>query len=51
MGDKEKLLEIAQKVLLINPENHYLYGMMAFGLEQCCQLQAAAEKMGRQAIA
>jgi tetratricopeptide (TPR) repeat protein len=50
MGDKEKLRQIAQKVLLSNPGNHYLYGMVAFGLEQCHQLQAA-EKMARQAIA
>lgn len=50
LGDKEKLLQIAQKVLLNNPENHYLYGMVAFGLEQCHQL-AAAEDMAYQAIA
>ncbi|MDZ8184467.1 MAG: tetratricopeptide repeat protein [Nostoc sp. ChiSLP02] len=50
MGDKEKLLEIARKVLYSNPENHYLYGMVAFGLEQCHQLKAA-EKMAYQAIA
>jgi len=49
MGDKEKLRQIAQKVLLSNPGNHYLYGMVAFGLEQCHQL-GAAEKMARQAI-
>ncbi|MDZ8055441.1 MAG: tetratricopeptide repeat protein [Aulosira sp. ZfuVER01] len=50
MGDKEKLLQIAQKVLPSNPQHHYLYGMVAFGLEQCHQLKAA-EKMARQAIA
>ncbi|MCG6134677.1 MAG: tetratricopeptide repeat protein [Nostoc sp. LLA-1] len=49
-GNKEKLLEIAQKVLPSNPQHHYLYGMVAFGLEQCHQLKAA-EKMARQAIA
>ncbi|MEH2003114.1 MAG: tetratricopeptide repeat protein [Nostoc sp.] len=49
-GDKEKLLEIAQKVLPSNPQQDYLYGMVAFGLEQCHQLKAA-EKMARQAIA
>ncbi|MBD2535885.1 tetratricopeptide repeat protein [Nostoc flagelliforme FACHB-838] len=49
-GNKEKLLEIAQKVLPSNPQQHYLYGMVAFGLEQCHQLKAA-EKIARQAIA
>ncbi|ABA24612.1 conserved hypothetical protein [Trichormus variabilis ATCC 29413] len=50
LGDKEKLWQIAQKVLPSNPENHYLYGMAAFGLEQCHQLEAA-ENMAYQAIA
>ena len=50
LGEPEKLLQIAQKVLVSNPENHYLYGMVAFGLEQCHQLQAA-EKMALKAIA
>ncbi|WP_375514507.1 tetratricopeptide repeat protein [uncultured Nostoc sp.] len=50
IGNKEKLLEIAQKVLPSNPQQHYLYGMVAFGLEQCHQLKAA-EKIARQAIA
>jgi tetratricopeptide (TPR) repeat protein len=55
MGDKEKLLKIAQKVLPSNPYNHYLYnhylyGMVAFGLEQCDQLETA-ENMANQAIA
>ncbi|MBH8551406.1 tetratricopeptide repeat protein [Nostocaceae cyanobacterium CENA357] len=49
-GNKEKLLQIAQKVLPANLQNHYIYGMLAFGLEQCHQLKAA-EKMARQAIA
>jgi tetratricopeptide (TPR) repeat protein len=48
LGDKEKSLQIAQKVLPANLENHYLYSMVAFSLEQCHQL-AAAEAMGRQA--
>jgi tetratricopeptide (TPR) repeat protein len=50
LGDKDKLLQIAQKVLPCNSEQRYLYGMVAFGLEQCHQLNAA-EKMARQAIA
>ncbi|MBE9001064.1 tetratricopeptide repeat protein [Nostoc sp. LEGE 12447] len=49
-GNKEKLLKIAQKVLPSNPQQDYLYGMVAFGLEQC-HLLKAAEKMARQAIA
>ncbi|MBD2534857.1 tetratricopeptide repeat protein [Nostoc flagelliforme FACHB-838] len=49
-GNKEKLLKIAQKVLPSNPQQDYLYGMVAFGLEQCHQLKAA-EKIARQAIA
>lgn len=49
-GNKEKLLKIAQKVLPSNPQQDYLYGMVAFGLEQC-HLLKAAEKQARQAIA
>lgn len=49
-GKSEKLLQIAQKVLPSNPRQHYLYGMVAFGLEQCYQLKAA-ENIARQAIA
>jgi tetratricopeptide (TPR) repeat protein len=48
-GNKEKLLQIGEKVLPANRENHYLYGMIAFGLEQCHHLQAA-ETMGRKAV-
>lgn len=50
LGDKDRLLKIAQQVMRANRENHYLYGMVAFGLEQCHQLQDA-EAMGRIAIA
>ncbi|QLE57315.1 tetratricopeptide repeat protein [Nostoc sp. TCL26-01] len=50
LGDKVRLRQIAQKVLASNLENHYLYGMVAFGLEQCHQLEAA-ENMANQAIA
>ncbi|MBD2438117.1 tetratricopeptide repeat protein [Nostoc sp. FACHB-110] len=48
LGDQERLLRIAQQVLPFNQENHYLYGMVAFGLEQCHQLEKA-EAMGRKA--
>ncbi len=48
LGNKQRLLQIAQKVLTPNLDNHYLYGMVAFGLEQCHQL-ASAEVIGRKA--
>lgn len=48
LGDKERLLNIAQKVLPQNEDNHFLYGMVAFGLEQCHQYEQA-EAMGRTA--
>ncbi len=48
-GNKEGLLNIAQKVLPASPENHYLQGMVAFGLEQCHKLEEA-EALGRQAL-
>ncbi|BAZ09965.1 hypothetical protein NIES4071_17790 [Calothrix sp. NIES-4071] len=48
LGDKQRLLNIAQKVLPQNEDNHFLYGMLAFGLEQCHQLDQA-EAMGRMA--
>lgn len=49
LGNKEGLLNIAQKVLPYSPENHYLHGMVAFGLEQCHQLEEA-EIVGRRAL-
>jgi hypothetical protein len=50
LGAHEPLLNIAEKALPANGGNHYLYGMVAFGLEQCQQLEAA-EELGRAAIA
>lgn len=50
LGDKERLLKIALHVMRDNRENHYLYGMVAFGLEQCLSLEDA-EAMGRIAVA
>ena len=47
-GNQEALLSIAEKVLPTNRENHYLHGMVAFGLEQCHRLEEA-EAMGRRA--
>jgi tetratricopeptide (TPR) repeat protein len=49
-GESVKLLAIAERALSANPDNHYLYGMVAFGLEQCHRLEEA-EAMGRQATA
>lgn len=49
-GDAAKLLRIAERALAANPEHPELMGMVAFGLEQCHQLQQA-EWMGRQATA
>lgn len=49
-GDSAQLLEFAQSVLPANRDNHYLYGMVAFGLEQCGKLEQALE-MGLQAVA
>lgn len=48
LGNKEGLLQIAAKVLAANEENHYLHGMLAFGLEQCHRFQEA-EEVGRRA--
>lgn len=48
IGNKECLLRIAEKVFSANSENHYLHGMLAFGLEQCHRLQEA-EEVGRRA--
>jgi tetratricopeptide (TPR) repeat protein len=50
LGDKERLLKIAEKVLPANRENHFLIGMVAFGLEQCHRFKQA-EAMGRMATA
>jgi hypothetical protein len=47
-GNSEGLLAIAHKVLPANRDNYYLYGMIAFGLEQCHRLNEA-ETMGRRA--
>jgi len=49
-GQSLKLLNVAERALPANPENHFLYGMVAFGLEQC-QRFSEAEALARQAIA
>ena len=49
-GDAHQLLQIAEQALAANPDNHYLYGMVAFGLEQCHR-RSEAEAMAHRAIA
>jgi tetratricopeptide (TPR) repeat protein len=49
-GDVQGQLEIVEKVLPANPNADYLYGMLAFGLEQCQRLEEA-EEWGRFATA
>lgn len=48
-GDKAGLLSIAEKAFQANQGKPYIYGMLAFGLEQCDHLEEA-EVLGRQAI-
>ena len=47
-GNSEGMLRIAQKVLPANGESPYMYGMLAFGLEECHRLTEALEA-GRRA--
>lgn len=48
LGDSQSLLSLIEKVLPANLENHYIHGMLAFGLEECRHLEAA-ERAGRRA--
>ena len=48
LGDSQGLLKLIEKVLPANDENHYIHGMLAFGLEQCHRL-SEAEAAGRKA--
>lgn len=48
LGNKQGLLQIVEKVLPANRENHYIYGMLAFGLEENQRYQEA-ETAGRKA--
>lgn len=50
LGNSQGLLQIAEKVFPNNQENHYIYGMLAMGLEECHRLEDA-EVAGRQAVA
>lgn len=49
-GKARQLLRVAEQALSVNPDNHYLYGMVAFGLEQCGHL-TEAEALARRAVA
>lgn len=49
-GEATNLKRLAETVLPAHSNNHYLYGMLAFGLEQCGDLKQA-ELMGRRAVA
>jgi tetratricopeptide (TPR) repeat protein len=50
IGNNEALLEIAEVVLPFNQSNHYIWGMRAFGLEQCHRIDEA-EASARKAVA
>lgn len=46
-GEAETLLEVGEKLLAANPDNRFVWGMYAFGLEECNRLdeaEAAARK-------
>ncbi|WP_432811431.1 tetratricopeptide repeat protein [Pantanalinema sp. GBBB05] len=49
-GNAIQLRRIAETVFPMNQDRHYLYGMLAFGLEQCGEWDRA-EAIGRQAVA
>lgn len=48
-GDSQGMLRIAEKVFNANRESPYMYGMLAFGLEECSRL-SEAEEAGRRAV-
>jgi tetratricopeptide (TPR) repeat protein len=49
LGDAEALLRIGGHLIAANPENHFAWGMHAFGLEECNRLDEA-EAHARRAI-
>ena len=49
LGWSDKMLAVCQKVLPANAENGFLYGCLAFGLEQTYDM-AGAEAAGRRAV-
>jgi tetratricopeptide (TPR) repeat protein len=48
-GDSEALLRIGEHLLAANKDNHFVWGMHAFGLEECNRLDEA-EAAARRAI-
>ncbi len=48
-GDAKALLRIGERLLAANRENHFVWGMCAFGLEECNRLEEA-EAHARKAI-
>lgn len=49
-GDLAGMLDLVEKILPANRDNHYVHGMHAFGLEQANRL-AEADEAGRRAVA
>ena len=49
LGDAEALLRIGEHLFAANRENHYAWGMYAFGLEECNRIDEA-EAHARRAI-
>ena len=50
LGDAEGILRIGERIVPANPDNHYVWAMHAFGLEECNRLDEA-EAAARKAIA
>ncbi len=50
LGNSQAILNIAQKVVEANTDSPYIYGMLAFGLEECHRFPEA-EQAARQALA
>ncbi|MBL0901085.1 MAG: tetratricopeptide repeat protein, partial [Reyranella sp.] len=49
-GDSETLLKVGEQAASANPDNRFVRGMHAFGLEECNRLDEA-ERLARQAVA
>jgi tetratricopeptide (TPR) repeat protein len=49
-GNSQGMLGIAEKVFAVNQDNPYIYGMLAFGLEECHKIPEA-ETYAKHAIA
>ena len=49
-GDAEALLRIGERLFAANRDNHFVYAMYAFGLEECNRIDEA-EATARQALA